>query len=71
MIILSISSRTMCLTWRVNKEEEGNQEQVVELEGELELEMVESKNRKPVGVPSSAQTRSSEQLCLLVRSKYF
>ena len=67
MIILSISSRTMCLIWRVNKEEEGNPEQVVELEGE----MVESKSRKLVGVPSSAQTRSSEQLCLLVRSKYF
>ena len=60
----SISHNTMCLTWTQSREE-GLELQEVEEEVEVEME---TRSKRPGGVPSSAPTLSLEQLCRLARS---
>ena len=61
----SISHNTMCLTWTQSREE-GLEQQEVEEEVEVEME---TRSKRQGGVPSSALTLSSEQLCRLARSE--
>ena len=61
----------MFLTWRLSKEAEGQEVEVAVVEAGLVGEMEENKSKRPVGVPSLAPTRSSEQLCQLVKSEFF
>ena len=61
----------MFLTWRLSKEAEGQEVEVAVVEAGLVGETEENKSKRPVGVPSLAPTRSSEQLCQLVKSEFF
>ena len=60
----------MFWTWRVNRQGEGEEGQE-EVEVDLVEEMEENKSKRLAGVLSSAQTRSLEQLCQLVKSGSF
>ena len=61
----------MFWTWRVNKEGEEEEEGQEEVEVDLVEEMEENRSKRLAGVLSSAQTRSLEQLCQLVKSGSF